>query len=97
MGTSSRFFNASLRKSLKVLKSGPRPVTASHTLSSHGHPFLRKYFKHSAPVLVGVLQTLQVAAQIADLETPVASRDQQIDELRGELSDIVSRLESLEA
>ena len=35
-------------------------------------------------------------AQIADLETAVASRDQQIDELRGELSDIVSRLESLE-
>ena len=97
MGTSSRFFNASLRKSLKVLKSGPRPVTASHTLSSHGHPFLRKYFKHSAPVLVGVLQTLQVAAQIADLETAVASRDQQIDELRGELSDIVSRLEAVES
>jgi len=36
-------------------------------------------------------------AQIADLEAAVASRDQQIDELRGELSDIVSRLESLEA
>ena len=36
-------------------------------------------------------------AQIADLETAVASRDQQIDELRSELSDIVSRLESLEA
>ena len=97
MGTSSRFFNASLRKSLKVLKSGPRPVTASHTLSSHGHPFLRKYFKHSAPVLVGVLQTLQVAAQIADLETAVASRDQQIDELRSALSDIVSRLDALDA
>ena len=36
-------------------------------------------------------------AQIADLEAAVASRDQQNDELRGELSDIVSRLESLEA
>ena len=36
-------------------------------------------------------------AQIADLEAAVTSRDQQIDELRGELSDIVSRLESLEA
>ena len=36
-------------------------------------------------------------AQIADLEAAVASRDQQIDELRGELNDIVSRLESLEA
>jgi hypothetical protein len=36
-------------------------------------------------------------AQIADLEAAVASRDQQIDELRSELSDIVSRLESLEA
>ena len=39
----------------------------------------------------------QLVDQIADLETAVASRDQQIDELRGELSDIVSRLESLEA
>ena len=36
-------------------------------------------------------------AQIAGLEAAVASRDEQIDELRGELSDIVSRLESLEA
>ena len=36
-------------------------------------------------------------AQIADLEALVASRDQQIDELRSELSDIVSRLEYLEA
>jgi hypothetical protein len=36
-------------------------------------------------------------AQIADLEAAVASRDQQIDDLRSELSDIVSRLESLEA
>ena len=36
-------------------------------------------------------------AQIADLEASVASRDQQIDELRSELSDIVSRLESLES
>ena len=35
-------------------------------------------------------------AQIADLEAAVESRDQQIDELRSELSDIVSRLESLE-
>ena len=51
----------------------------------------------SAPVLVGVLQTLQVAAQIADLEAAVASRDQQIDELRSELSDIVSRLEVVES
>ena len=36
-------------------------------------------------------------AQIADLEATVASRDQQIDELRDELNDVVSRLESLEA
>ena len=35
-------------------------------------------------------------AQIADLEAAVASRDQQIDELRSELSDIVSRLEAVE-
>jgi len=38
----------------------------------------------------------QHGAQLADLEAAVASRDQQIDELRSELSDIVSRLESLE-
>ena len=36
-------------------------------------------------------------AQIADLEAAVTSRDQQIDELRSELSDIVSRLEALDA
>ena len=36
-------------------------------------------------------------AQIADLEAAVASRDQQIDELRSELSDIVSRLEAVES
>ena len=38
----------------------------------------------------------QHGAQLADLEAAVALRDQQIDELRSELSDIVSRLESLE-
>ena len=36
-------------------------------------------------------------AQIADLEAAVESRDQQIDELRSELSDIVSRLEAVES
>jgi len=36
-------------------------------------------------------------AQLADLEAVVASRDQQIDELRSALSDIVSRLEALDA
>ena len=36
-------------------------------------------------------------AQIADLETAVASRDQQIDELRSALSNIVSRLEAVRA
>ena len=35
--------------------------------------------------------------RIADLETAVASRDQQIDEIRSELSDIVSRLEAVES
>ena len=54
------------------------------------------------PVLVKSNQELHEKivehdAQIADLEAAVASRDQQIDELRGELSDIVSRLECLEA
>ena len=37
------------------------------------------------------------AAQIADVEAAVTSRDQQIDELRRELSDIVSRLEAVES
>jgi hypothetical protein len=36
-------------------------------------------------------------AQIADLEAAVTSRDQQIDELRSQLSDIVSRLEAVES
>ncbi len=36
-------------------------------------------------------------AQLANLEAAVASRDQQIDELRSALSDIVSRLEALDA
>ncbi len=36
-------------------------------------------------------------AQLADLEAAVESRDQQIDELRSALSDIVSRLEALDA
>ena len=35
--------------------------------------------------------------EIADLEAAVESRDQQIDELRSELSDIVSRLDALDA
>jgi len=35
--------------------------------------------------------------QIADLEAAVTSRDQQIDELRSELSDVVSRLEAVES
>ena len=54
------------------------------------------------PVLVKSNQELHERlvdhdAQIADLEAAVKSRYQQIDELRSELSDIVSRLESLEA
>ena len=36
-------------------------------------------------------------AQIADLEAAVESRDQQIDKLCSELSDIVSRLEAVES
>jgi len=35
--------------------------------------------------------------RIADLETAVASRDKQIDEIRSELSDIVSRLGAVES
>jgi hypothetical protein len=64
-------------------------------------------FKHIEPDAIAVVTTSSVQqidriqqqhdAQIADLEAAVASRDQQIDELRSELSDIVSRLESLEA
>ena len=54
------------------------------------------------PVLVKSNQELHERivdhdAQIADLEATVASRDQQIDELRSELSDIVSRLEAVES
>ena len=54
------------------------------------------------PVLVKSNQELHERivehdAQIADLEAAVASRDQQIDELRSELSDIVSRLEAVES
>ena len=54
------------------------------------------------PVLVKSNQELHERivdhdAQIADLEAAVASRDQQIDELRSELSDIVSRLEVVES
>jgi uncharacterized coiled-coil protein SlyX len=64
-------------------------------------------FKHLQESAISTLSTAalqevdriqqQHDAQIADLEAAVASRDQQIDELRSELSDIVSRLESLEA
>ena len=54
------------------------------------------------PVLVKSNQELHERlidhdAQIADLEAAVASRDQQIDELRDELSGIVSRLEAVES
>ena len=54
------------------------------------------------PVLVRSNQELHERlidhdAQIADLEAAVTSRDQQIDELRSELSDIVSRLEAVES
>ena len=54
------------------------------------------------PVLVKSNQELHERivehdAQIADLEAAVASRDQQIDELRSELSDTVSRLEAVES
>ena len=54
------------------------------------------------PVLVKSNQELHERivehdAQIADLEAAVASRDQQIDEIRSELSDTVSRLEAVES
>ena len=54
------------------------------------------------PVLVKSNQELHERivdhdAQIAYLEAAVESRDQQIDELRSELSDIVSRLEAVES
>ena len=54
------------------------------------------------PVLVKSNQELHERilehdAEIADLEAAVASRDQQIDELRSELSNIVSRLEAVES
>ena len=54
------------------------------------------------PVLVKSNQELHErlidhGAQIADLEAAAASRDRQIDELRSQLSDIVSRLEAVES
>ena len=54
------------------------------------------------PVLVKSNQELHERlvehdAQTADLESAVESRDQQIDELRSQLSDMLSRFESLEA
>ena len=64
-------------------------------------------FKHLQESAISTLSTAalqevdriqqQHDAQIADLEAAVTSRDQQIDELRSELSDIVSRLEAVES
>ena len=64
-------------------------------------------FKHLQESAISTLSTAalqevdriqqQLVDQIADLEAAVASRDQQIDELRSELSDIVSRLEAVES
>ena len=64
-------------------------------------------FKHLQESAISTLSTAalqevdriqqQHDAQITDLEAAVASRDQQIDEFRDELSDIVSRLEAVES
>ncbi len=64
-------------------------------------------FKHLQESAISTLSTAalqevdriqqQHDAQITDLEAAVASRDQQIDELRSQLSDMLSRLESLKA
>lgn len=64
-------------------------------------------FKHLQESAISTLSTAalqevdriqqQHDAQIADLEAAVTSRDQQIDELRSQLSDIVSRLEAVES
>lgn len=64
-------------------------------------------FKHLQESAISTLSTAalqevdriqqQHDAQIAGLEATVTSRDQQIDELRSELSDIVSRLEAVES
>ena len=80
----SRFFNASVRKSLKVLKSCPRPATASHRLITW------------APVLVGVFQTPQVAAQIADLEAANDAKQGRIDELEERFNALAARMEAVE-
>ena len=50
---------------------------------------------HSEEILSEDAKNLR--SQIADLEATVESRDLQIDELRSELSDIVSRLEAVES
>ena len=52
-------------------------------------------YSQLTPVLVKSNQELH--ERIADLETAVASRDKQIDEIRSELSDIVSRLGAVES
>jgi len=64
-------------------------------------------FKHLRESAISTLSTAvlqevdriqqQHDTQIADLEAAVESRDQHTDELRSELSDLVSRLESSEA
>ena len=51
----------------------------------------------TSPLVGAVDASHGFAEHFADLEVAVASRDQQIDELRSELSDIVSRLEAVES
>ena len=48
------------------------------------------------PVLVGVFQTLPVAAQIADLESANDAKQRRIDELEERVNALVARMEAVE-
>ena len=48
------------------------------------------------PVLVGVFQTLPVAAQITDLESANDAKQHRIDELEERVNALVTRMEAVE-
>lgn len=77
---------------------GTEPASVSYTQII---PVLVKSNQELHERIVHLERALEIQqqhdAQIADLEAAVASRDQQIDELRSELSDTVSRLEAVES
>ena len=74
---------------------------ASHLMYQQLIPVLVKSNQELHERIVVLESALEIQqqhdAQTADLESAVESRDQQIDELRSQLSDMLSRFESLEA